>query len=251
MRNATLRAFDASMASGPDACRACSLVTEVLLSITLAVAVSLGDAPGDDPCAIQAQLERVRSEPETAQRLAREARLLHYLAESAPSDDERRSLREQGLRAAEAALALDRDEPAAILWWTAHRGSLVSPLNPIAAVRVAAEIETALLRLHALAPRYDHAAADRVLGVLYRLAPPILSVGSMKKAEEHLRAAMQQDPWYPGNQLYWAELLAQQHECRLARQGAQLVLGSPALRRFPLEAPGWTRQARAILDRCG
>jgi hypothetical protein len=226
-------------------------MTALLLSITLAIGAPVADAPGDDPLAIQAQLESVRSEPETAQRLAQEARLLHYLAEIAPSDEERRALHEQGFRAAEAALALDRDEPAAILWWTAHRGRLVSPLNPIAAVRAAAEIETDLLRLRGLAPRHDHAAADRVLGILYRLAPPILSVGSMKKAEEHLRSAMQSDPWYPGNQLSWAELLAQKHECRLARQGAQLVLGSPALRRFPLEAPGWTRQARAILERCG
>ncbi len=225
-------------------------MTAVLLSVTLAIGVPVADVRGDDSHAIQQQLATIRSEPETAQRLAQEARLLHYLAEIAPAEEERRTLREQGLRAAEAALALDRNEPAAILWWTAHRGSLVSPLNPITAVRVAAEIESELLRLRELAPHYDHAAADRVLGVLYRLAPPVLSVGSMRKAEEHLRAAMQRDPWYPGNQLYWAELLAQKHECRLARQGAQLVLASPALPRFPLEAPGWARQARAILEGC-
>jgi TRAP transporter T-component len=226
-------------------------MTAMLLSLTLAIGAPVEDAPGDDPQAIRAQLESVHSDPETAPRLAQEARLLHYLAKIAPSDEERRSLRVEGLRAAEAALALDRDEPAAILWWTAHRGSLVSPRNPIAAVRAAAEIESELLRLRELAPRYDHAAADRVLGVLYRRAPPVVSVGSLKKAEEHLRAAMQRDPCYPGNQLYWAELLAQKHECRLARQGAQLVLDSPAVRRFPLEAPGWARQARAILDSCG
>ena len=226
-------------------------MTAVLLSFTLVVAVPVADAPGDDPRAIQAQLEATRSEPETARRLAEEARLLHYLAEVARSDEERRRLREQGLHAAEAALSRDPDEPAAILWWTAHRGRLVSALSPLAAVRAAAEIEAALLRLRELAPQYDHAAADRVLGVLYRLAPPVVSVGSMKKAEQHLRAALQRDPWYPGNQLYWAELLAQKDECRLARQGAQLVLGSASLRRFPLEAPGWTRQARAVLDRCG
>lgn len=226
-------------------------MTTLLLTITLAVAAPVAGAPGDERDAIAAQLERVRAEPRTAQRLAQEARLLHYLAEIAASDEERRALHAQGLLAADAALAIDRDEPAAILWWTAHRGSLVSPRDPIAALRAAAEIEAELLRLRELAPGYDHGAADRVLGVLYRRAPPVISVGSLKKAEEHLRAAMRRDPAYPGNQLFWAELLAQKHECRLARDGAKLVLGSPALRRYPLEAPGWARHARALLDRCG
>jgi TRAP transporter T-component len=223
----------------------------LLLALTHALAAPVADAPGDDRDAIRAQLVRIRAESRSAQRLAQEARLLHYMAEVAASDEERGTLRAQGLLAAEAALAIDREEPAAILWWTAHRGSLVSPRDPIAALRAAAEIETELLRLRELAPGYDHGAADRVLGVLYRRAPPLISVGSMKKAEEHLRAAMQRDPSYPGNQLFWAELLAQKRECRLARAGAKLVLGSPALRQFPLEAPGWTRQARALLDRCG
>lgn len=226
-------------------------MTTLLLAITLAVAAPVADAPGDERDAIAAQLEKVRAEPRTAQRLAQEARLLHYLAEIAASDEERRTLRAQGLLAADAALAIDRDEPAAILWWTAHRGSLVSPRDPIAALRAAAEIEAELLRLRELAPGYDHGAADRVLGVLYRRAPPVISVGSLKKAEEHLRAAMRRDPAYPGNQLFWAELLAQKHECSLARDGAKLVLGSPALRRYPLEGPGWARHARALLDRCG
>jgi TRAP transporter T-component len=225
--------------------------TLLLALTTLALAAPLADAPGDDRDAIEAELDTIRAEPRTAQRLAQEARLLHYLAEIAASDQERGTLHTQGLLAAEAALAIDRDEPAAILWWAAHRGSLVSPSNPIAAVRAAAEIEAELLRLRELAPGYDHAAADRVLGVLYRRAPPVVSVGSMKKAEEHLRAALRRDPAYPGNQLFWAELLAQKHECRVARDGAKLVLGSPALRRFPLEAPGWARQARAVLDHCG
>lgn len=226
-------------------------MTTLLLAITLAVAAPVADAPGDERDAIAAQLDKVRAEPRTAQRLAQEARLLHYLAELAASDEERRTLRAQGLLAADAALAIDRDEPAAILWWTAHRGSLVSPRDPIAALRAAAEIEAELLRLRELAPGYDHGAADRVLGVLYRRAPPVISVGSLKKAEEHLRAAMRRDPTYPGNQLFWAELLAQKHECRLARAGAKLVLGSPSLRRYPLEAPGWARHALALLDRCG
>jgi hypothetical protein len=223
----------------------------LLLALTVAIGVPVADATGDDRDAIQAQLERVRAEPRTAQRLGQEARMLHYLAEIATSDEARRTLRAQGLSAAEAALSIDRDEPAAILWWTAHRGGLVSMCNPVAAVRAAAEIETELLRLRELAPGFDHGAADRVLGVLYRRAPPVISVGSMKKAEEHLRAAIRRDPSYPGNQLFWAELLAQKQECRLARQGAQLVLAAPALRQFPLEAPGWIRQARALLERCG
>jgi hypothetical protein len=172
------------------------------------------------------------------------------MAQAAPDDRARERLHEEGLALATEALALDPDEPAAILWWIAHRGSRASALNPVVAVRIASEVERSLLRLRELAPDHEHAAADRVLGILYFTAPPVVSVGSMAKAEKHVLDALRRFPTYPGNQLTMAELAAKKGDCRLARRGAELALRSRELERSPLEAPIWRRQAEGLLARC-
>lgn len=201
---------------------------------------------------VEGRLAALSREPESARRLGEEARLLHFLAEATPGGDARDVLRERGLAAAERALALDRDEPLAILWWTAHRGSQATALRPLEAIRIASDIEKALLRLRDLAPDFDHAAADRVLGHVYRIAPAMISVGSLEKSRRHLREAVRRAPAYPGNLLALAQLLAQQGRCADARKGARVVLESPLLARHPLEAPAWRREARELADRpCG
>jgi hypothetical protein len=201
--------------------------------------------------ALDDALAALRAEPRSARRLAGEARLLQLMAQGEEDGDARDRLHAEGLALANEALALDPEEPAAILWYVAHRGSQASPLNPVAAIRIAAEVERSLLRLRALAPDHEHAAADRVLGIVYLLAPPIVSIGSMDKAERHLLDALRRFPTYPGNQLWVAELAAKKGDCRLARRGAELVLRSRELERSPLEAPVWRRQATGLRARCG
>ena len=201
---------------------------------------------------VEDHLAALSREPESARRLGEEARLLHFLAEATPGREAQEALRERGLAAAERALALDRDEPLAILWWTAHRGSQATALRPLEAIRIANDIEKALLRLRDLAPDFDHAAADRVLGHVYRIAPAMISVGSLEKSRRHLGEALRRAPAYPGNLLAYAQLLAQQGRCAEARRGARLVLESPLLTRHPLEAPAWRREARKLAEgSCG
>ncbi len=222
-----------------------------LVATLLAVAPAVAPAIDDDAAMrrrIERDLDALASGPEDARRLGDEARLLHYLAELTDGDEARAAIRARGLQVAERALALDPGDPQAILWWTAHRGSQATPLHPVQAIRIAAEVEEALLRLRRIAPDYDHAAADRVLAVVYRVAPPVLSIGSLTKSERHIRQALARDPAYPGNLLVLVQLLAKQGRCVDARRGAAVVLGSPLLSRYPLEARGWTRDARAIIE---
>jgi hypothetical protein len=231
------------------------LASSLVGGFARAEAPTPGAAPAtDDPAverrALEARLDALRGEPPTARRLAEEARLLHFLGEIEPDDGSRARIREEGLRAASEARELDPDEPAAILWWIAHHGRRASATNPIEAVRIANDVEQSLLRLRALAPDHDHAAADRVLGILYFTAPPFVSLGSMAKAEQHVRDALRRFPTYPGNQLTMAELLARKGSCRLARRGVELALASRDLARFPVEAPSWRRQASGVLALC-
>ena len=135
-----------------------------------AVSVLLGQ-PLASAGALLDQLAALRTRPETPERLGAESRMLYFLAETTPDGAERERRHQEGLAVAERALAIDPDAPSGLLWWSAHRGSQASVLNPFAAVRIAQEVEVALLRLRAAHPDYDHAAADRALGHLYQVAP--------------------------------------------------------------------------------
>lgn len=195
---------------------------------------------------LERMLQTVRARPESPARLGEEARLLHFLAVA--SEDGRQRYRELGRALARQALAEDPDQPAALLWWTAHRGAQATALNPFQAVKVAREIEQTLLRLRAVAPAYDSSAADRVLGIVYQVAPAVVSIGSKEKARTHLNAALGRHPEHPGNLLSAARFLLENGDCPKAKDLSQRVLASGALA-DPLEGPLWRAEAQATLQR--
>ena len=204
-------------------------------------------APATPSARVDEELVKVRLAPESAARLGAESRLLFFAAEAADDGQRRAALHGEGLALAERALQLDPHEPSAMLWWAAHRGSQATALDPFAAIRIAREVEGRLLGLRASHPDYDHAAADRALGRLYQLAPRGISVGSMQKAGEHLRAAVGRDPAFPGNALFYAQYLAAVKDCAGAREWAIRVLSSPVLAAHPLERSGWIAETGKLL----
>jgi len=201
------------------------------------------------PEVVRAELIELRAAPETPARLAAESRLLFLAAQASPDERHRQLLHTEGLDTAARALRQNGSEPGAMLWWAAHRGAQASVLDPFAALRIAREVEEILLRLRATRPDYGHAAADRVLGKLYQVAPRGISVGSLEKAREHLLAAIDRDPAFPGNALFYAQYLLETKDCDGARDWATRVLRSPAPGAHALERAGWIRDARRLLAR--
>ena len=234
--------------------RSLATVALLLLPLSFAHADPPAPAPATSPEDLTAQLEALQAKPESADVLAAQARLHHYLAERADSRSDRRRHRKAGLEAATRALALEDGHPSALMWWTAHRGAEATALNPFAAICIAEEVERTMTKLLNLAPEHDHGAADRVLGRLYHLAPSSLSVGSKAKARKHLEAAMKRAPHFPGNQLFYAEfLLSEDGDCKKARALAQEVADAKekSAKAFPLDADAWQRAASELLDKTG
>jgi hypothetical protein len=62
-------------------------------------------------------------------------------------------------------------------------------------------MEREVLKARELDPNQDHAGPDRILGLLYRDAPSIGSVGSRTKARHHLQQAALVAPDFPDNRL--------------------------------------------------
>lgn len=192
------------------------------------------------------QLAALRAGPESADRFAAESRLHHFLAEAAASKREAKRLRKEGQALAERALALEPKHPDGLMWWVAHRGTMATALNPIQAIKIAADLERTLLELRALAPDHEYAAADRVLGKLYQIAPAVISVGSMTKAKFHYEEAMRRAPDFPGNRLFYAEYLLSQDECAKARAVLNGAVTERTFVDFPLDAPAWQKEAQRL-----
>jgi tetratricopeptide (TPR) repeat protein len=75
----------------------------------------------------------------------------------------------------------------------------------LGALKIVKQMEQEFALTRKLDEQFDYAGADRNLGLLYRDAPAIGSIGSRTKAREHLQRAVELAPKYPENRLNLAE----------------------------------------------
>jgi tetratricopeptide (TPR) repeat protein len=71
----------------------------------------------------------------------------------------------------------------------------------LGALKIVGQMEREFSLVRELDPKFDQAGADRNLGLLYRDAPSIGSIGSRTKAKECLKRAVALAPQYPENRL--------------------------------------------------
>jgi hypothetical protein len=168
----------------------------------------------------------------------------------AASDHERRQHHQRGLALAREALARDPDDPAGLLWYAANLGADALLRGKLRALPFIREIEQTLLRLERKHPLYDEAAAARSLGRLYHKAPPIISVGSNRKAADCFARALARAPDNAGNLAYAAEFHADRGDCRQARALLARLLVTPAVRAPGPEGDELRAIGAAVTDAC-
>jgi len=86
---------------------------------------------------------------------------------------------------------------------------------------------------------FDFAGADRSLGLLYRDAPTIVSVGSRSKAKQHLRRAIELAPEYPENRLDLIESYLKWGDRTEARRELTALEGIWPQAQAKLAGPEW------------
>ncbi len=163
--------------------------------------------------------------------------------------EERLGLFRRGIAAGRDALQGRPDDPAGLLWLAANLGAEALERGKWAALKVLPEMERLLLRLEAVAPRFEHAAAARVLARLYHKAPAFISIGSSKKARAFFEKALQRAPDFPGNQALAAAFLSDEGDKERALGLARAVLRRTDLESiFGDEAKEWREIAQAIVE---
>jgi hypothetical protein len=165
----------------------------------------------------------------------------------AASPDERRRHFSAGMAEAKARLDRAPDDPAGLLWMAANLGAEALERGKLAALRVLGQMEALLLRLEAVDPLYDHAAAARTLGRVYHKAPPLISIGSRGKARMYWDRALSRAGDHPANQILAADFFADDGQLARARDLARRYLTHPVAPAENPEANEWSAIAARIL----
>jgi hypothetical protein len=147
---------------------------------------------------------RYRSAPGEAAAAWKFARACFDLAEFATNKTERAALAEQGIAASERVIASEPNLAPAHYYLGMNLGQLARTRG-LSALKLVSQMQRAFTRAHDLEEQLDWAGPDRNLGLLYRDAPALGSIGSRSKAREHLTRAAELAPGYPENRLNLVE----------------------------------------------
>lgn len=180
------------------------------------------------------------------------------LGDIVPSNARRAKLATEGLDTCQAALERDPKLAAAQYYYALNLGQLARTKS-IGALKLVSQMENALKQSIRLDPQVDFAGPHRSLGLLYRDAPgwPV-SVGSRKKAREHLQRAVEIRGDFPENWLTLLESYAQWGDKRSLEPEIKKVDEILAAARNKYSGPEWAvpwqdweRRWQALLKRIG
>ena len=132
------------------------------------------------------------------------ARAAFDWSQFATNRSSRAAIAEQGIMACRQALSMATSAP--VHYYLALNLGRLAETRGLSALDLIHQMEQELLLSKSLDETFDHAGADRTLGLLYRDAPgwPI-SIGSKRKSREWLDRAAALAPEFPENQLNLAE----------------------------------------------
>jgi hypothetical protein len=141
-----------------------------------------------------------REQPTTEKAQWEFARACFDLADFSTNSAQRAALAERGMAAAREAIKQNPNSAPAHYYLALNLGQLARTRG-IGALKLVEQMEREFSLARNLDPLFDHAGADRALGMLYRDTPAILSIGSRSKARHHLQQAASLAPNYPDNRL--------------------------------------------------
>jgi len=181
---------------------------------------------------------KYRDQPKDAQAAWQYGRACFDLAEVATNNTERAEVAEQGIAACRELVGRDPQSAQGHYYLALNLGELARTRG-LGALKLVGEMEPELKTARGLDPKLDYAGADRALGLLYRDAPSLISVGSRSKARRHLEQAVQLAPGFPENNLILIESYLEWND-RKAALGAfnRLEQRLPAAR-AKFTGPAW------------
>jgi hypothetical protein len=120
-------------------------------------------------------------------------------ADFAPSNPQRADIATEGMAACNQLIARDGASAPGHYYLAMNMGQLAQT-KKLGALKLVSQMETEFKTVLGADPKFDHAGADRGLGLLYYQAPGWpTSIGSKSKARQHLQKAVTIAPDFPEN----------------------------------------------------
>jgi len=195
-----------------------------LLAVSL-WAFSLEVQANEAECAALAQQEFGRKQgefkhnPQDLKAAWELGRACFDLADFATNRNQRAELAEQGIEVCRKALA-NGSNSAPVHYYLALNLGQLARTRTFGALKLVSQMEREFSWAIELDSHFDYGGPERSLGLLYRDAPAIGSIGSRTKARQHLERAVELSPGYPDNRLSLIESYLKWGD----REGAQRQL---------------------------
>src|SRR5258707_1246825 len=141
-----------------------------------------------------------KKEPRSAEAAWQFARACFDKAEFATNSAERAKLAELGIDACQQLINRQSNSTPAHYYLAMNVGQLARTRG-LGALKLVKEMQREFTIARGLDEHFDYAGPDRNLGLLYRDAPALGSIGSRTKARQHLASAIEIAPKYPENRL--------------------------------------------------
>ena len=148
--------------------------------------------------AYQQAEKRYQTQPLSDEAAWQFARACFDLADVATTRTERASIAERGI-AASREVIVRAPNLAPAHYYLGMNLAQLAQTKGLGALRLVTQMEHEFTLVLKLDEQFDFAGADRNLGLLYRDAPAIGSIGSRSKARQHLERAVELAPQYPEN----------------------------------------------------
>jgi hypothetical protein len=183
---------------------------------------------------------RLQQNPKDFESAWKLARAQYWLGSHAP-EGERRAFLEQGVAAARAAAAIERDKPEGHFWLAANMGTLAESFGLRQGLKYRGEIKGELLTVLRLDPAFQQGSADRALGRWYYKVPGLFG-GSNRKSEEHLRRSLTYNPSSTASLYFLAETLIALKRKSEARAVLDRLIAAPI-------DPAWAAEDREFKEK--
>ncbi len=178
-----------------------------------------GGARGADDFAAQASRsfqearERYQKQPQSVEAAWQFGRACFDWADLATNSAQRADVANLGIAACEQALARDSNS-APVHYYLGMDLAELAQTKTLGALKIVTRMRDEFSIVLRLDERFDYAGADRNLGLIYRDAPDVVSIGDRGKARQHLEHAVQLAPQDPEN---WLNLI--ESELKWGRRG--------------------------------
>jgi tetratricopeptide (TPR) repeat protein len=128
------------------------------------------------------------------------ARACFDVGEFATNSDERAEVAEQGIAVCRELIRTDPNLARAHYYLGMNLGQLARTRG-LSALKLVGQMETEFKKARELDEKMDHSGPNRNLGLLYRDAPHVASIGNRSKAKTFLQKAAEVAPDFPENRL--------------------------------------------------